>query len=436
MQRDIREVSWSGCSAEAMALFDRAIDATASFHGDPLGLTRRALELDPTLHAARLLQGHVFALSLHAPFRAAALKALAPLADPPVPLSEHEALHRDAIEAWLRGEPQQAADRLARILQHWPRDLMALFFSHQADFFAAQTSSMLPRLDAAVASWSPDLSGFGYLCGMRAFACEEAGLYGPAEELAFEALDGNPLDAWAIHARGHVLEMLGRVEEGIAWYDSTGPQWSEDCFFSVHNWWHKALYHLDLGEHAAALAVYDGGIAPDERSISLNLCDAAALLWRLRLHGIDTGNRWEVLAGLFEPHVERPSHVFIDVHAGFCLAAAGERDRLGDYVARLGALAGSGTGHGDMLRDLGIPAIQAAAALEEGRAGAAADLLGAAMTHEAGMTGSHAQRDLLPLTLIEAQLRSGRLSAARSRLEARLRQRPSSGWIAGDLARC
>ncbi|MEZ5824280.1 MAG: tetratricopeptide repeat protein [Geminicoccaceae bacterium] len=436
MPRDVRDLAWSGESDDALGLFDAAVDATASFHGDPLGLCRKALEIDPGLHAARLLQGHVLALSLNAPFRAAAARAIAPLDDPAVALSERERLHKAAIEAWLAGEPMRASGILAGIVERWPRDLMALFFSHQADFFAANNDAMLPRLDRALEGWNDGLAGHSWLLGMRAFALEEAGRYAEAEDLAIGAVERQPLDAWAIHARGHVLEMQGRTEEGIAWYRSTEEQWSKDCFFAVHNWWHRALYHLDREEFDDALALYDRGIAPDERSISLNLCDAAALLWRLWLRGVDTGGRWPVVAERFEAHSEAPCHIFNDVHAGLSFAACGQWERFDAHRARLAGTAGMASGHAAMLRDLGLPAIDAAGALARGRAVDAADLLEAAMPHEALMTGSHAQRDILPLTLIEAELRAGRGLSARRRLERRAGARPASAWIARDLARC
>jgi hypothetical protein len=38
-------------------------------------------------------------------------------------------------------------------------------------------------------------------------------------------------------------------------------QWARvDNFFKVHNWWHRALCHLDLLQFGEALALYDGPI--------------------------------------------------------------------------------------------------------------------------------------------------------------------------------
>jgi hypothetical protein len=44
------------------------------------------------------------------------------------------------------------------------------------------------------------------------------------------------------------MEMQGRAQDGIGWMIAREPYWSgDDNFFKVHNWWHRALYHLDLG---------------------------------------------------------------------------------------------------------------------------------------------------------------------------------------------
>ena len=57
------------------------------------------------------------------------------------------------------------------------------------------------------------------------------------------------------------MEMQGRAEDGIGWMIAREPHWSgDDNFFKVHNWWHRALYHLDLGQADEVLALYDGPI--------------------------------------------------------------------------------------------------------------------------------------------------------------------------------
>ena len=70
--------------------------------------------------------------------------------------------------------------------------------------------------------------------------------------------------------------------------------------------------------------------------VPIEMLDASALLWRLRLAGIDTGDRFTTLATAWERIAEAdPWYVFNDAHAAMAFCGA---DRLGDarrLVSRL-----------------------------------------------------------------------------------------------------
>ena len=51
-----------------------------------------------------------------------------------------------------------------------------------------------------------------------------------------------------------------------------------DCGFSIHLWWHTAMYHLDLGQHDRVFEIFDNRIFKNEDGISLEELDAAAML--------------------------------------------------------------------------------------------------------------------------------------------------------------
>jgi hypothetical protein len=431
---DQRGLALSGASAAALDAYEVALDAVLSFHGDPIGAADHALALDPTLVSAHLLKAHIFAFSLHPGFlpkAIACVDAAAALGG-----NNRERLHMAAARAWLAGDLEASRNAFTVVLEAHPRDLLALMFAHQADFFAGAEAALLDRPTTALDAWAGDLPGYGYLLGMRAFGLEEAGSYGAAETAAMAALERNPRDAWAIHAQGHVLEMQGRDAEGIAWYAARKAGWAEDSFFAVHNWWHWALYHVDRDEPAAALALYDEGLAPDRRSITLNLADGAALLWRLALAGHDLGVRPAALADAFDAPARRPVHVFTDVHAMLAFVLAHRRERATEHLAELERRASAAGQHADQLRRLGLPAAHALLAFADGQWSAAASGLAAVLPHAALFTGSRAQRDLLTMTWIEAAIRAGETVAARAALEQRRAAKPSSRRIARDLARC
>ena len=104
------------------------------------------------------------------------------------------------------------------------------------------------------------------------------------------AIDAHPDDVWAIHAVVHTYEMRGLVDRGHPFLRSR-TDWGDGNLFTVHNWWHLALYELEAGHHAEILAIYDRHLHNAEAAgVPLEMLDASALLWRLALDGVDTGS--------------------------------------------------------------------------------------------------------------------------------------------------
>lgn len=416
--------------------FEAALWDVLGFAGDPIGRVEAAIVADPACMLAHLLRADIFLFALQPSFAAKAEASLAAARALERSAGERERLHLAAATAWAKGELSTACAAFDAILEAHPRDLIALMFAHQADFFAGRVEALRERPAQALAAWDTDLPGRGFVQGMHAFGLEEAGAYDEAECLGRAAVAANPRDVWAIHAVAHVLEMQGRDEEGIDWYQTRETDWAEGSYFAVHNAWHLALYHVDRDDAAAALAVYDRLLRPGRRSILLNLSDAAALLWRLRLAGVDVGTRADEIADLVLPHVPVRVHVFDDVHLALALAGAGRLDALEELHRSLAALAVGAGDHARMAARIGLPCTRAALAFAQGAYGKAAAMLLEMRPHARLMTGSHAQRDVLELTLIEAAIRAGETSLAAALLEPRLARKPSSARTRRDLARC
>jgi hypothetical protein len=94
------------------------------------------------------------------------------------------------------------------------------------------------------------------------------------------------------------------------------------------------------------------------------------------------------------------------------------------------AAASSTTINGPMLRAVGLPVARGILAFGRGRYDAALAELEPARDGANLFGGSHAQRDLLSLTIIEAALRAGRMNVARHYLGERAAHKPRSalGW--------
>ena len=93
------------------------------------------------------------------------------------------------------------------------------------------------------------------------------------------------------------MEMRGQVDRGIPFLRGRVGDWGDGNLFAVHNWWHLSLFELEAGHHAEVLAIYDRRLHnADAAGVPLEMLDASALLWRLKLDGIDSGNRFAELA--------------------------------------------------------------------------------------------------------------------------------------------
>ena len=169
---------------------------------------------------------------------------------------------------------------------------------------------------------------YGYVLGMHAFGLEEMGDYGRAESAGREAVGRNRGDVWAIHAVAHVMEMQGRARDGIDWLAGRAADWgAADNLFAIHNAWHLALFHLDLGEHDKVLALYDERIRAGNSTVGLDLVDASAMLWRLAPPRRRRGARWNELVDAWQPSIDGGWYAFNDIHAMMAFVAAGrERD--------------------------------------------------------------------------------------------------------------
>jgi tetratricopeptide (TPR) repeat protein len=265
---------------------------------------------------------------------------------------------------------------------------------------------------------------------MHAFGLEECNQYADAESTAMRALSLEPADGWAVHAAVHVMEMQGRIGEGMQFLRAREGDWAQaDNGFAFHNWWHLALFHMDRGEAQAALAIYDRVLA-DAHAMALPRVDATALLWRLMLEGADVGSRMEKVADAWQSElaVEGGFYAFNDFHAALAFALTGRSAAIRDLRARLEVSTREAGTNAEMARLVGIDTCEAAIAFGEKRYAQALARLGAVRDGAWRFGGSHAQRDLLTLTLIEAARRDGQLPLARHYAQERMVHKPASAW--------
>jgi tetratricopeptide (TPR) repeat protein len=423
---DRRTTPVSTSNRAAVDAADDAIELFHGYYGNPIEALDRAIELDPGAALPRVAKAGILLTTSEKALEAAAAAEL-DAAEAAGRANERERGHIAACRAWLGGDWRGAVRAWGDVLLDHPRDTLALQFAHLGDFYLGQSQMLRDRVARVLPYWRESIPGYNYVLGMHAFGLEETGDYVRAEQTGRHALELNPRDPWAVHAVAHVMEMQGRLPEGIAWLESRAPDWSVDNGFSFHNWWHLALYHLDIGDHAKVLELYDTRIRPGRSQVILEMIDATAMLWRLQLRGVDVGARWQDVADAWEPVAGDAHYAFNDMHAMMAFVGAGREQAARTLLAALRARADrEGATNAMMTREVGLPVCVALAAFGRGDWDVAVELLRPVRLVANRAGGSHAQRDILSLTLIEASLRGGQGKLARALAAERTQVKPSS----------
>ena len=422
---DTRGEPTSSDSSKSLEAYEAALAQLHCYRGDPVATIDAALAEDPDF-----VMGHVLRAEVHTslwersvvPEVEASLACLSKLESK---ANDRERAHIAAIRDWAAGDWDGFRGRLDRILADHPRDALALQIGHLADFYHGDRDNLRNRVARALPAWTRETPGYGFALGMLSFGQEECGDFSRAEESGRRAIELEPDDCWAQHALAHVMEMQARQAEGIAFMESRQDHWAQDDnAFAFHNWWHTALYYLDQGDTEKALTLYDSKIHPAKTEIQLEMLDATALLWRMHLRGIHAGDRWQELAQTYDEIAEDGFYAFNDMHAMMSFVATGRSGSAARLAAAVEKAAQEDGTNGGMTRSVGLSVIRAVEAFGREDYGETVDLLMPVRYRAHAFGGSHAQRDILHRTVIEAALRDGQFSLANALACERTAQKP------------
>lgn len=423
-------VPLQGGNPQAVQNFNAAVEELVSLSGDPVSAIEDAVGEDDGLILGHILRAYFALYGTSAEGVTRASEILKSIDGSGATLDEREVLHLRAVRAWVSGEWADAVRSLERALLHEPRDLLALKVAQDLYFFVGRSEDLRGVVARVLSAWRPGEPGWGYVQGMYAFGLEENADYRAAEESARLALEENRHDVWATHALAHVFEMEGRTEDGITFLSESAKDW-QSSYFAVHNWWHQSLYNLERGEIAEVLGLYDGPIRGGRSSEWLDIVDAASLLWRLSLFGIDVGSRAEELAEDIEPLLGEPVYLFNDWHATMALSLAGRVDAVERVIT---ATRRRSVGSNRVVAEqVGLALLEGFKSFAAGRFDDAVEALSAVRPVARAVGGSHAQRDVIDLTLIAAAARSGRTDYAHAFIEERVQRKPGASVATGQL---
>ena len=344
-----------------------------------------------------------------------------------LPMNERERAHYAALDLATSRRRVSAVGALDRLLMRFPFDILAHQIALLSDLALGRSRWMRDRVARALPQWSKDRPGYAPLLGFHAFGLEENGGYAQAEDEGRDVAEREPHSYFAHHTVTHVMEMTGRPEDGIGWMAAREPLWSGTQNANRdHIWWHKALYHLDLGQFDAALAIYDGPFLSAEKQLANSLTHASALLWRLDTLGVDVAERWKALLERWQGHADGKTLAFADLHAVMAELRSGQEAAA---ERRLAAMRDSAAGSDEgapVYREAGVPYVEGLIAFHRGRYAEALEHMLPARFDLFRIGGSHAQRDVFDWTLTEAAVRGGISDVAVSLAHERLTLKPRS----------
>ncbi len=405
----------SGSSLEAVNTFTEGFIASQARAADVLAAARD----DPS----PLVQAYAAAVHMFAEARGAAAQA-APflqraLAGAPLATPREQRFIR-AVQAWVQGDIDQAIALHAEQAQEHPRDLASLKLGHYHLFNRGDAPGMLRIALAAL----PAAADVPYLHGMLAFAWEQCHALEQAEAAARRAIAMERSEPWAHHALAHVMLTQGRIGEGHAFLAGVSDTWvGLNSFMVTHNWWHQALFALELNRTDEVLALYDRQVWGVAKDYSQDQVNAVALLARLELAGAGVDGRWQDLADHLEVRTADQVLPFLDMHYLYGLARAG-RPQAQALLRQVQTHAdGSGSA---AWKEVCLPACLGLLAHAQGDMQGAVRHLGLALPRMVEIGGSHAQRDLFAQIHLDALLRSGHGAAAQNILQPQLRSQPES----------
>jgi hypothetical protein len=367
---------------------------------------------------------HMFAETAQAPANAR------PFLDRAI-AAQASATHRErrfiaAVDAWARGDIPRAMALHEEQAREHPRDLASIKLAHYHLFNRGDAPGML-RIALAVRPAADDVP---YLHGMLAFAWEQCHFLEQAEASARKAIAMCRKEPWAHHALAHVMLTQGRINEGHAFLEDVSPTWTGlNSFMVTHNWWHHALFALELGLDDEVLGLYDKQVWGVAKDYSQDQINAVSLLARLELAGVDVGDRWQDVANYCA--VRLADHVlpFLDMQYLYALARAGrpQAEVLMRNIESHAAQAAPDSR--EAWQQVCVPASRGLLAHARGEYRIAMEQLGLALPRLLEIGGSHAQRDLFAQVHLDAMIRCGRLAGAQNVLQQQVRSQPESARL-------
>ena len=431
MFKDKRGLEMTASSQDSVDAFDATVDEFLAAGRDAAVLLKHVNETDPDMIMGQCVRGYFMRLPQQAHLIKGSDDACAKAITLLDGANPRERMHVSALQAWCQGDIRRTNAIWEQILVENPHDILAVRIAHTMHFFLGDLDLMRDSMARVMPRWSEDIPGYGFVLGCRAFSLEESHDFRQAEPMGRRAVEINESDIWAGHCVAHVLEGMGRRQDGIDWINSHEEAWKKRGIFARHMWWHRALHYLELERFDDVLAAFDSEYWPTPSEDNIDITNASSMLMRLTMLGIDVGDRWESVAKICEGRTEDRLRPFNDLHFIMALAVTGRTKAAREIVASMRTyVAENDEKVGTLIsvyRNAGIPVGESIIAYAEKDYAKVVDIMSGARYRMVPLGGSWAQRDVWVRILIDAAIKDGQDAYARALLAERITDCPSSG---------
>ena len=397
-------------SSSAAHSLSEAIRACNNMQASMMNFLKAALVEDPDMPAAHAIRGLVLCNGRNARFKKLIEKSLAAAKTYYSDVSPREQILIDILAETVENRPYAALELYENLLVRWPTDAFAHKMA-QLEYYRLGDGVGMRRLaDQAASAWSDDRPAYSTFLAIRSFAHEETANFVDAEQYGRDSVARDHSEAWGTHAVAHIMLMRNRPVEGIAWLDDLSPNWEGMNAFIHHLWWHYCLFLLDRGDTEKLLAFYDSHVWNPQALLHqmnpdyyVDLENAASLLMRFELRGIQVGERWQALSNSAESRLECSESPLTSAHAALVFAAIGDQTRYTALIQEMTDFAATDNGPlGATVQDLALPcAFACIAHRRKDWTAVVAALLPKSQTLW-GLGGSHAQCDIFYQLLADA----------------------------------
>ncbi|VBB34449.1 unnamed protein product, partial [Acanthocheilonema viteae] len=177
---------------------------------------------------------------------------------------------------------------------------------------------------------------------------------------------------------------------------------------ACHNYWHIALYYIELGKYDEALSYYTREIEERIKSgAMLDIVDASSILLRFHMEGISVDNRWKSLLPIIKPHISDHILAFNDAHIRMVIEGCNDSTIRKNHCDSITSFIDNNSGdNNERTRNLGKLICDAITSYYNGDYHKVVQTLAPIRHNVYNIGGSNAQRDIFTQLLIHSALSS------------------------------